>query len=81
MVQLVHAAIDAGKVLKQDLDRNKFKLMTHSQMDRLRFRMASVAADGRFELFKTTARHHAADGRAQHGCPPQDELGGMRPRA
>jgi len=61
VVQLVHAAIDAGKVLKQDLDRNKFKLMTHSQMDRLRFRMASVAADGRFELFKTTTAARSTD--------------------
>jgi uncharacterized protein len=38
--------------------------------------MAPVAADGRFELFKTTAMHDADEGRRQHGFPPMDELAG-----
>ncbi|HEX4564971.1 MAG TPA: aldo/keto reductase [Vicinamibacterales bacterium] len=71
------SGIDSMKVLKQNLRiATNFKPMTRSQMDRLRFRMASLAADGRFELFKTTAMHDADEGRAQHGFPPQDELAG-----
>ena len=71
------SGIDSMKVLKQNLRiATHFTPMTRSQMDRLRFRMAAFAADGRFELFKTTAMHDADEGRAQHGFPSQDELAG-----
>ena len=36
----------------------------------------AVAADGRFELYKTTAQHDGDEGRAQHGFPSQEELAG-----
>jgi uncharacterized protein len=32
------------------------------------------AADGRFELYKTSAEHEADVGRKQHGFPTQDEV-------
>ena len=71
------SGIDSMKVLKQNLRiASHFRPMTGSEMDRLRFRMAPQAADGRFERFKTTAEHDADEGRAQHGFPPMDELAG-----
>ena len=45
-------------------------------MERLRHRLAPVAADGRFELYKTTAQHEGDEGRKQHGFPSPDELAG-----
>jgi hypothetical protein len=41
-----------------------------------RRRLSADAADGRFELYKTTAEHDGAEGREQHGFPSQEELGG-----
>lgn len=32
------------------------------------------AADGRFELYKTTAEHDGEVGREQHGFPSQEEV-------
>jgi hypothetical protein len=46
------------------------------EMERMRARVAPLAVDGRFELYKTTARHDADVGRKQHGYPPMGELGG-----
>jgi aryl-alcohol dehydrogenase-like predicted oxidoreductase len=71
------SGIDSMRVLKQNVRiATHFKPMTRAEMDRLRFRMAPFAADGRFELFKTTAMHDADEGRAQHGFPPMDEVAG-----
>ena len=71
------SGIDAMKVLKQNVRiATDFTPMTRAEMDRLRFRMSQYAADGRFELFKTTAVHDADEGRAQHGFPSMDELAG-----
>src|SRR5580765_6214329 len=59
------SGIDSMRVLKQNLRiAAHFTPMMRSEMDRLRFRMAPLAADGRFELFKTTAMHDADEGRA-----------------
>jgi hypothetical protein len=44
-------------------------------MQALRSRVAEQAADGRFELYKTTAKHEANVGRKQHGFPSQEETG------
>jgi len=71
------SGIDSMKVLKQNVRiASNFTPMTRAEMDRLRFRMAPIAADGQFELFETTAVHDADEGRAQHGFPPMDELAG-----
>jgi hypothetical protein len=45
-------------------------------MDRLRYKMSPLASDGRFELYKTTAKHDGDVGREQHGFPSPDELAG-----
>ena len=71
------SGIDSLRVLKQNLGvASDFKPFTQDQMARLRHRFASVAADGHFELYKTTAQHEGDEGRAQHNFPSQQEMGG-----
>jgi hypothetical protein len=65
------------KVLRQNARiAESFKPLSNAQMDRLRYRLSPLAADGRFELYKTTAKHDGDVGREQHGFPSPDELAG-----
>jgi hypothetical protein len=48
--------------------------MSDAEMAALRGRVSDVAADGRYELYKTTAKHEADVGRKQHGFPSQEEV-------
>jgi aryl-alcohol dehydrogenase-like predicted oxidoreductase len=69
--------IDSMKVLRQNVRiAESFKPLSNAQMDRLRYRVSPLAADGRFELYKTTAKHDGDVGREQHGFPSPDELAG-----
>ncbi len=43
-------------------------------MQALRDRCAKYAADGRFELFKSSKKFDADEGRMQHGFPPQSQI-------
>ncbi len=62
--------IDSMAVLRQDLQVARgFRPLGEPEMERLRRQCAPLAADGRFELYKTTARHEGEVGRAQHGFP------------
>jgi len=71
------SGIDSMKVLKQNLAiADNFTPLTKAQMEQIRHRVAALAADGRFERYKTTAEHDADEGRAQHGFPPMDQLAG-----
>jgi uncharacterized protein len=71
------SGIDSIRVLKQNIAiASNFRPMTRAQMDRLRFKMAPFASDGRFELYKTSVQHDGEEGRAQHGFPSSDELAG-----
>ena len=71
------SGIDSMRVLTQNLKvASGFKPFTGDEMEALRRRLARVASDGRFELYKTTAQHDGDEGRAQHSFPSQDELGG-----
>jgi hypothetical protein len=45
-------------------------------MARLRNRLAPMAADGRFELYKTSALHDGDEGRSQHGFPSPEAMAG-----
>jgi hypothetical protein len=66
--------IDSMRVLRQNLDiACGFRPWPTRQLQALRSRVAEVAADGRFELYKTTAKHEAEVGRRQHGFPPPSE--------
>ena len=70
------SGIESMKVLRQNLRVARgFRAMTERQRDTLRGKMAGPASDGRFELYKTTAKHEADVGRKQHGFPLQGEQG------
>jgi hypothetical protein len=69
------SGVDSFRVLRQNLRvAAGFKRMSPRQMETLRGRVREEAADGRFELYKTTARHDGPVGRKQHGFPDDDEL-------
>jgi uncharacterized protein len=76
-VAVTVTGIDSPKVLRQNLRVARgFRPLGPLELERLRTRYAPQAVDGRFELYKTTAKHEADEGRRQHGFPPQSELGG-----
>ncbi len=71
------SGMDSIRVLRQNLKVARgFKPMTQQEMHAYRARLADRAADGRFELYKTTAQHDGVEGREQHGFPSQEELAG-----
>jgi aryl-alcohol dehydrogenase-like predicted oxidoreductase len=74
-VAVTITGIDSMKVLRQDLGVARgFTPLAEAEMERLRRRAAPMAGDGRFELYKTSARHEGEVGRAQHGFPPPDDV-------
>jgi uncharacterized protein len=69
------SGIDSLEVLEQNLAiARNFKPMSDGEMAALRERCRELAADGRFELFKTTRFYDGDVGREQHGYPPAKEL-------
>ena len=71
------SGIDSMRVLRQNVRiASDFEPLSGIQMERLRHRLAPFASDGRFELYKTTAKHDGEVGREQHGFPPPEALGG-----
>lgn len=69
------SGIDAFAVLHQNLTvARDFVPLSDGEMQQLRERCALLAADGRFELYKTTERYEGPVGREQHGFPSPDEL-------
>jgi hypothetical protein len=67
--------IDSRDVLRQNLRVARgFTPMTAPEMQALRDRCTRFAADGRYELYKTSKRFDGPPGRAQHGFPPPDTL-------
>ena len=71
------SGIDSMKVLTQNLRIARgFKPMSERERRAYERRIESDAHDGRFETYKTTAQHEGDEGRAQHGFPLQEEMGG-----
>jgi aryl-alcohol dehydrogenase-like predicted oxidoreductase len=69
------SGIESPDVLTQNLSiATKFSPMTADEMRVLRERCRPLAADGRFELFKTTKMYDGAVGRAQHHFPTTEKL-------
>lgn len=69
------SGIDSRRVLQQNLKiAGGFKRMSSVEMDTLRLRVAAEAADGRFELYKVSAKHEGPEGRKQHGFPDEEEM-------
>ena len=68
------SGIDSLRVLRQNLKVARgFVPMSSKEMHALRNRCADLAADGRFELYKTTAKHEGPVARKLHGFPPPDD--------
>jgi predicted aldo/keto reductase-like oxidoreductase len=69
------SGVDSMKVLRQNLKvALGFKPMSARQMETLRSRVRGEAEDGRYELYKTSAKHEGPEGRKQHGFPDEDQL-------
>jgi aryl-alcohol dehydrogenase-like predicted oxidoreductase len=74
-VATVVSGIDTPRVLKQNLAvAQGFRPMSAADRKALRRRVASVAIDGRFELYKISAAFEGVETRRVHGLPPQEEL-------
>jgi uncharacterized protein len=69
------SGIDSMHVLEQNLavTRN-FQRMTDHQMSAVRDRAKPLASDGRFELYKSTAKYDGDIGRQQHHYPSTEQL-------
>jgi aryl-alcohol dehydrogenase-like predicted oxidoreductase len=69
------SGIDSMRVLRQNVRiASGFMPMSAAEMAALRERVADTAADGRYELYKSTAKHEGEVGRKQHGFPSQEEV-------
>jgi aryl-alcohol dehydrogenase-like predicted oxidoreductase len=69
------SGVDSMEVLEQNLAIARgFRPLSSQQMQSLRDQAKSYAADGRFELFKTTKKYDGRVGRQQHHFPSADEL-------
>jgi predicted aldo/keto reductase-like oxidoreductase len=71
------SGVDSMTVLRQNLRiAREFSPMSPRERAADERSVVDAAADGRFELYKTTAEHDGDVGRSQHGFPSQEELGG-----
>jgi uncharacterized protein len=69
------SGIDSLRVLRQNLRIARgFTPMSARERRAYERSLAEYTADGRFELYKTTAEHDGAVGREQHGFPSQEEV-------
>jgi aryl-alcohol dehydrogenase-like predicted oxidoreductase len=69
------SGIDSLKVLRQNLRiACDFTPMSGEEMQALRTRCAPDAADGRFELYKTSKKFDGPPGRKVHKFPSEEEL-------
>jgi aryl-alcohol dehydrogenase-like predicted oxidoreductase len=69
------SGMDSLGVLRQNLKIvQDFKPMSETEMEALRQRCKEAALDGRFELFKTSAKFEGPPGREQHGFPPTTKV-------
>jgi uncharacterized protein len=74
-VATVISGMDSLQVLRKNIKlASSFRRMTAREMEALRRRVATEAADGRYELYKTTATHEGKIGRQQHDFPSEEEL-------
>jgi uncharacterized protein len=69
------SGIDSLKILRQNLRiATDFQVLPASEMNRIRQQCLNFAADGRFELYKTSKTHDGPPGRKQHGFPSETDL-------
>jgi aryl-alcohol dehydrogenase-like predicted oxidoreductase len=69
------SGMDSLEVLHQNLKTAAgFKPLSPEAMQATRDRVRTLAADGRFELFKTTTKYDGKEGREQHHFPTVEKL-------
>jgi aryl-alcohol dehydrogenase-like predicted oxidoreductase len=69
------SGMDSLEILEQNLKIARgFQPLSSEEMSALRERVRPMAADGRYELFKTTKHYDGDVGRQQHGFPKADDL-------
>ena len=74
-VASIISGIDSSEILQQNLKvARNFQPMSAEEMQTLRTRCAAAAGDGRYELYKVSARHEGPIGRAQHGFPTPEAM-------
>jgi uncharacterized protein len=74
-VSLTISGMDTPEVLRQNLAVARgFKPLGAEEMQAIRDRCRAEAADGRYELFKTTKKYDGDEGRKTHGFPSVEEL-------
>lgn len=74
-VASIISGIDSSGILQQNLKvARNFQPMSAEEMQTLRTRCAAAAGDGRYELYKVSAKHEGPIGRAQHGFPPVEAM-------
>ena len=71
------SGMDSLEMLRKNLEiARTFTPMKPDAMQALRDRCATHAADGRFELYKTSKKFDGPPGREEHGFPPLKEVAG-----
>jgi aryl-alcohol dehydrogenase-like predicted oxidoreductase len=74
-VAVTISGMESPAVLEQNLAIARgFQPLSASAMDALRSRSKEYAADGRYELYKTTKKYDGDEGRKQHDFPTAAEL-------
>jgi aryl-alcohol dehydrogenase-like predicted oxidoreductase len=74
-VATVVSGIDSPRVLAQNLSvACGFTPLSAQARDALRKRVAAIASDGRYELYKTSAKFEGVEARRVHGLPSHDEM-------
>jgi aryl-alcohol dehydrogenase-like predicted oxidoreductase len=74
-VATVVSGMESPRILAQNLAVARgFKPMTARARERLRKRVAPVAADGRYELYKISAKFEGVEARRVHGLASHDEM-------
>lgn len=74
-VATVVSGMESPRILAQNLAVARgFKPMTTRDRDRLRKRVASLAVDGRFELYKISAKFEGVEARRVHGLPTHADM-------
>jgi aryl-alcohol dehydrogenase-like predicted oxidoreductase len=74
-VATVVSGMESPRVLRQNVAIARgFRSMSAAAQQRLRRRVAGLAADGRFELYKISAAFEGAESRRVHGLPAPGEM-------
>lgn len=74
-VAVTISGMDSLQILQQNLEIARgFRPLPAPEMQAIRERARIFAADGRYELFKSTTKYDGKIGREQHHYPPEEKL-------